>query len=163
MEEQAESPEKVEKKKGTQIGLVPGLIIIAVATAVVIFLLLPSHRHPRWEANQRTAMGVLRMLMSAEEQYRSRWEEYGTLEALGEEQIVALELAQATTAEKARTGYYYTLTLAQDGWSIVAMPAHPGESGMQSYFADHSGIIRFAPCESADNPPADANSPSLWE
>ena len=45
MEEQAESPEKVEKKKGTRIGLVPGLIIIAVATAVVIFLLLPSHRY----------------------------------------------------------------------------------------------------------------------
>ena len=161
MEEQAESPEKVEKKKGTRIGLVPGLIIIAVATAVVIFLLLPSHRYSQWEAKQQTAVGVLRMLMSAEEQYRSRWEEYGTLDALGEEQIIASELVQATTAEKARIGYYYTLTLTKDGWSIVAMPAQPGESGMQSYYTDHSGVIRFAPCENRQYPPANATSDPL--
>jgi predicted RNA-binding Zn-ribbon protein involved in translation (DUF1610 family) len=117
----------------------------------------------RRPANEASAISVLRTLSSAQELYCTRYGYYATLPQLANANMIDTVLANATTPQRAKYGYYFQLTLVfkaagvsvtQTGWQCTALPAEPGVTGTRSFFIDETGVIYFAPCESSSDPPA---------
>ena len=127
----------------------------------VDFLSWLEGSHITW--NDSVAMSKLRTLSSVQEQYKTRYERYGTLKELSAATFIDTYLAHATNPEGATDGYYYILTPGEKTWSAVAMPAMPGVTGDKSLYLDQTGILRAARCETADDPPPDENSLPLDE
>jgi type II secretory pathway pseudopilin PulG len=146
----------------------PTCLIIAVVGIVAVFFIaiiaaiaIPNMLQSRTAANEASAIASLRTLSVAEEMFLSMYERYGSLEELGNVNFIDAELACATGPDRPKSGYYFTLTLGQDGWSCVAMPVEPGKTGTRSFFVDQNGDIRFRLCNSRNDPPADAASTPL--
>jgi hypothetical protein len=117
----------------------------------------------RKRANEAAAHASLRVIATAQAQYRRRSEKgrYCSLEELGRQDLIIGELAAASTPERARNGYYCKLTPGEFDWSCTALPAQPGVSGDYSYYVDQSGTIRRAPCKNASDKPAGPESAAL--
>jgi len=103
----------------------------------------------------------LKTISCAQELYYTRHEKYGTLAELCKAKSLHESLEKAINPEHGKSGYYFLLTLTKDGWSCKAIPAVAGETGKRIFFVNQTGIIRTAPCESKDDPPANAKSPPL--
>jgi hypothetical protein len=127
----------------------------------VDFLSWLEGSHITW--NDSLAIFKLRTLSSVQEQYKTRYERYGTLKELSTATFIDSSLAHATNPEDALDGYYYILTQGDKTWSVVAMPAIPEVTGDTSLYLDQTGILRAARCETADDPPPDKNSLPLDE
>jgi hypothetical protein len=110
-------------------------------------------------ASEAAAHASLRVLATAQAQFRSsQGGGYGTLEELGEQDLIIMELAAASTPDRARNGYYYKMTPDKLSWSCAALPVQPGISGDYSYYIDQSGTVRRAPCAIAEDRPAGPES-----
>ena len=108
----------------------------------------------------------LRTLCSAEEFFYAKFDRYGTLDELLREDMLDFSLARATKAENASNGYYFRLTVENEKWSCVAMPAEPGKTGGRSFFINETGGMTFKACNSNNDAPADIDSSPLdgmWE
>jgi hypothetical protein len=117
----------------------------------------------RKRANEAAAHASLRVIATAQAQYwRSQAGKYGSLEELGENDLIVGELAAASEPGAARNGYHYKLTPGGFEWSCVALPAQPGVSGDYSYYVDQSGVVRRAPCAGVEDKPAGPESPSMY-
>ena len=115
-------------------------------------------------ANEAAAHASLRVLATAQAQYRRRAQDgrYGSLKELGEQDLIVSELVAAVVPEMARNGYYYELTPGGFEWSCVALPVQPGVSGDYSYYVDQTGTIRRAQCANSEDKPAGPESPAMY-
>ena len=136
-----ESKTMLRKNKGfTLIELMIVVAIIAIIAAIAIPNLLRS----RIAANEAAAIGGLRTLSSAQENYRnnSGTNVYGTLAELSGASPPYIDSALGSGISR---GYTVAIvgTPDADSWSATAVPTTVGSSGNRGFFIDESGVIRY--------------------
>lgn len=146
------------------VALVPFILIIA---AIAIPKLLRS----RLTANQGSAVGSLRTLNTAATTYAETYNMgyphgiavLGPARGGGNPSAAAAELIDEALASGTKSGYVFTYTPGEkdsagriNTYTIRADPVVPGNTGVNHYFTDQSGVIR-----QESNRPAGAESTPL--
>ncbi|MEK7866848.1 MAG: type II secretion system protein [Planctomycetota bacterium] len=121
----------------TLIELLTVLLIIAILLAVAVPFMLRS----RIAANEAAAIGAVRVLQGAEEQFRVENKRYGTVPEMG-----ATDLLTGDMASGNKTGYVFTAFVDPSNWTAVfyaeGVPEVYNRTGISSYYVDESGVIR---------------------
>ena len=96
-------------------------------------------KNPPPEANETIAIGMLRGLSGAEEQYKSGPGKgrYGSLQQLAETKMFSLDML-----DKYAAGYKFEITVIGEQFEGVATPKEYGKTGKRSFFVDKSGVVR---------------------
>jgi type IV pilus assembly protein PilA len=161
-----------------------GLMIIPIM--IVAAIAIPNLLRARMAANEVAALGSLRTIETAAVVYRSKFENGfpSSLEVLGsasasEATCNHANLIDAPLASGRKNGYVFTYTpvfpdnsaapvispkaAAKDctsggasGFTVTVEPLQRGTTGMRSFFADQTGVIRFSrsgESATADSPP----------
>lgn len=122
----------------TLIELLTVLLIIAILLAVAVPLLLRS----RVAANEAAAIGALRTIQGAAEQFRVENKRYGTLAEMRASQLLSVDLGAGEKGE-----YLYEVWVDPATWSAIfhaeGVPQTYRSSGINSFYVDESGVIRF--------------------
>jgi uncharacterized protein DUF3352 len=94
---------------------------------------------PPLARNEAIAQSALRTLVSAEATYQATTGDgnYGTLDQLVEQSLVAKELLQ-------QQGYKIDLTVMGSKFEASAVPIEYGKTGRMSFFVDESAVLRGA-------------------
>jgi Zn-dependent protease with chaperone function/type II secretory pathway pseudopilin PulG len=142
-------------------GIASMLIMVAII-GIIAAIAIPSLLRARVAANEASAIGDVRTVISAEAAYESRAGSYGTLECLAAPaqpgcidgyaagQASYLEAALADTSLK--SGYRRSFSRgrakptpqSRQGFAsfcYAVMPAQPGQTGTRSFAGDQSGRI----------------------
>ena len=136
------------------------LMIVVAIIAIIAAIAIPNLLRSRIAANEAAAVGALRTLSSAQENYRNN---SGT----GEYGILA-DLSGATPpyidgALGGGTSRGYTVAIVgtpdADSWAASAIPNTVSTTGNRGFFVDESGVIRFT----TDGTAPDEDSPALNE
>ncbi len=136
------------------------LMIVVAIIAIIAAIAIPNLLRSRIAANEAAAIGSLRTLSSAQENYRnnSGTGTYGTLA-----QLTAATPPYIDSALGAGTSRGYTVAVVgtpdADSWGASAVPTTVGTSGNRGFFVDESGVIRFT----TDGSAPDATDSSLNE
>lgn len=146
------------------VALVPILIIAAIA--------IPNLLRARMQANEVSAVGSLRTIVTATISYSATCPQVGypaSLAAMGptpspsEPCPQGANLIDAPLASGIRSGYIFTYTPRDmdgngtfDAFTVTADPVKPGNTGDRHYFADQTGVIRMEKGSSANE-----NSPPI--
>jgi hypothetical protein len=98
-------------------------------------------------------------MASAEEGYRATYGVglFGTMDQLLDKKMVDLVLANATTADKAKSGYVFGLSVGAGGSSycVGAAPATAAD-GARNFSTDTPGVIYVHPLSAASPPTSTA-------
>ncbi len=137
------------------------LMIVIAIIAIIVAIAIPALARARKSGNEASAISSMRTLISANEQYRTRFSGNGfspDLITLQNEKYIDSVLGSGV-----KSGYQFTYTpgAAFGGvvstWTCVANAIDQGKTGDRSFFADDSGMIRFTdgPGATAADPPID--------
>lgn len=146
--------------------IVVGVILI-IAAAAVPNLLRSKHR-----ANETSAVSSMHSILLCTVIYESGHPNIGfsnTATDMGPDNDKCLDesLINALNGGPPKSGYQFTYTITGQGagknsaFRLTAAPSLCGKSGVQTLYADETGIIRFTSNETANCPPAMASSPPL--
>ncbi|MEK7270461.1 MAG: prepilin-type N-terminal cleavage/methylation domain-containing protein [Planctomycetota bacterium] len=133
------------------------LMVVSTTTALLATLSIPSILASKLAANEASTITSLKMLATAEEQFRvsSGTAGYGTLQELSASNPRYIE---EPLGNGKKSGYLFVLTLgtpADSHWFAQANPMKSGKTGNRHFFIDASGLIRTnprGPATSADSP-----------
>ena len=127
------------KKSQKGFTLIELLIVIAVI-AILAAIAIPNLLSSRKAANEASAIGSIRTMVSAQETYRSRQTppSYGTPAQLG-----AASLIDSLLQGGSKSGYTFTTVAGNDTYTVSAAPTN-ANTGDRSFFVDQSGVIRAA-------------------
>jgi Zn-dependent protease with chaperone function len=139
------------------------LMMVAII-GIIAAIAIPSLLRARVSANESSAIGDIRSVISAEAAYEARAGSYGTLECLaapaqpgciegyaaGEPVFLDAPLADALT----KGGYVRSFSRGRPrptaqsrqglaSYCYAAMPSQPGQTGVRSFAGDHTGRICF--------------------
>jgi type II secretory pathway pseudopilin PulG len=146
------------------VALVPFVLIIAA-------IAIPNLLHSRLAANQTSAVGSLRTLNTAAITYSETYNlgyppgisVLGLARGGGNPSATAAELIDEALASGTKSGYVFTYTPGEKDsagkittYTIRADPVVPGNTGVNHYFTDQTGVIR-----QESNRPANAESTPL--
>ncbi len=133
------------------------LLIVVVIIGIIAAIAIPNLLASRRAANEGSAVSLMRNLHSANLSYQNsvgNGKFAPNLAALGTNGMVDNVVANATTPDNARSGYYYTYdgTDATIGdpsnYNVIAAPSSSDSSltatGTREFFVDGSGVIRAA-------------------
>jgi predicted RNA-binding Zn-ribbon protein involved in translation (DUF1610 family) len=146
------------RKGRTRLSAWIALAAVAVIFVIIFFFGFPDLVNYKWEDNESSAISSLRTFSSTQDQYRKRHGRYATLEELCNASLISGSLGVARSRERATNGYYYIMAAGENVWRCYALPAKRGETGKRSFYIDESSIMRYSPCESDGDSPADVNS-----
>jgi type IV pilus assembly protein PilA len=142
------------------------VLVVAVAAVAVLFgvamigiiaaIAIPSLLRARIAANEASAIGDLRTVVSAEVTYQSaNGGRYGTLECLARPSACLTGYAGAAfvdpeTVGLLKQGYQRRFTLSEDGlhYTFSASPVNPGGTGTRAFCTDETGLICQKPAAS---------------
>jgi type IV pilus assembly protein PilA len=114
------------------------LMIVLAIIAIIAAFAIPNLMKSRMSANETSAVGSLRALMSAEETYQNRFGMYGTLEQLSAEKLIDASLA---TGQKSGYKIGWLDTGSKYAYTFVAAPIDDGKSGQKKYCITQQGTI----------------------
>ncbi len=136
------------------------LMIVVAIIAIIAAIAIPNLLRSRIAANEAAAIGALRTLSSAQENYRnnSGTNLYGTLAQLSGATPPYIDSALGSGVSR---GYTIAIvgTPTANAWSATAVPNAVGTTGNRGFFIDESGVIRFT----TDGSPPDTTDPALNE
>jgi len=132
---------------------------------------------PRMFVEEASAIAQVRVLVSCTFSYQAGHPEIGfpvnvtgmgPISGDGDGCIDSVLLKAATPEGEPRSGYRFTYTPGEPNeegiiytFTITAVPSRCGRTGVRSYYADETGVVRFTNDQAAGCPAANANSPPL--
>jgi len=117
------------------------LMIVLAIIAIVAAFAIPNLMKSRMSANETSAIGSLRTIMSAQATYMNRYGIYGSLAELATEDLIDSSLAAGK-----KSGYLFgEIDTAFDyAYAYCAAPVEDGKSGAKEYCVTQKGTIYTA-------------------
>ena len=132
------------RKRERGFTLVELMIVLAIIAIIAAFA-IPNLMKSRMSANEASAVGSMRALMSAEGVYMNKYRVYGTLAQLYTEGLVDSSLNGGR-----KSGYLFgELKATNYSYCFNACPAEDGKSGEKEYCITQKGTIHEADFDTA--------------
>ncbi len=123
------------------------LMIVVAIIAIIAAIAIPSLLNARKAGNEASAISSLRTLTTVNEQYRTRFSEYGgALSDIEDAGYIDSVLGAGT-----KSGYTFTYNGATNTWSVAADPVTSGTTGDRFFFVDQTGVIRSDTASGVDS------------
>ncbi len=129
------------------------VVPIGIISAIAIPNLLASRR----AANEGSAIGSLRALVSAQNEYQATIGngDYGTLQELAEAELLDPQLAGGI-----KNGYRFKVEVYESSYVLMASPVVYPNTGGRSFYSSETGVIRAADKQGLA---ADESDPALGD
>jgi len=135
----------MRKRRRRGFTLVELMIVLAVIAIIAAFA-IPNLMKSRMSANEASAIGSLRTLMSAQGTYINKYRVYGTLEQLFNEGLIDNSLGNGR-----KSGYLFGELKSTDyTYCFCACPAEDTKSGEKEFCVTQTGTIHEATFDTAD-------------
>ncbi len=135
------------------------LMIVVTVIAIIAAIAVPNLLRSKVQANENSAIGTMRALMSAETTFNTQ---NGRYSRVFDEMTAAIPPYLTGDWTKAKSGYVFTLGGTDINYTINANPMNFGIEGNRGFFCDSSGVIRAAegaPASTASTPITQAQTP----
>lgn len=133
------------------------LLIVVTIITLIAAIAIPNLRKARQSANKASALQSLRTITTAQNLYKSKFQEYGTLAQLAPEGTLDVSLGSGV---KSSYGFAVSVSADPDSPKFVhfSVTATPTEDTaiLSHFFVDETAVIRYA-----DGEPANATSPPI--
>ena len=123
------------------------LMIVVAIIAIIAAIAIPSLLNARKAGNEASAISSLRTLTTVNEQYRTRFQSYSTSLA----NLSAATYIDSVLGSGTKSGYTFTFAGGTNTWTVSGVPTTSGTTGDRGFFADQSGVIRFAASGAANS------------
>lgn len=128
------------------------LLIVVAIIGTIAAIAVPNYVNSRQSAHNASAFSSLRLIHSAQIAYRSRFNQYGTLNDLKN----AGTLSDPLIASGMRSNYNFVINPATLGTDYYEVNASPSVAPWRYYYVDATGVIR-----SENGSPATSSSPPI--
>ncbi|MBZ5578022.1 MAG: prepilin-type N-terminal cleavage/methylation domain-containing protein [Acidobacteriia bacterium] len=124
------------------------LLIVVAIILIIITIALPKLSRARMYSQETAALAAIRTLHTAQVQYNSQFGRYATSLAelgpptSGNANASAADLIGNDLSGGEKSGYKFTLTGSQGGYTINANPIAFNSSGSRTFYSDQSMVVR---------------------
>ena len=141
------------------------LLVVVAIILIIAAIAIPNLLRSKMAANESSSVGSLRTINTAEVTYAAAYPNTGysaDVPSLGGDPatcattattvaacLIDNELALATAAGTAKSGYFFTYNLngaaggINTAYTLQASPANAGTTGQRYFFTDQTGVIRY--------------------
>ena len=116
------------------------LLIVVAIIGIIAAIAVPNLLQSKAAANEVSAIGSLRTIVTAEITYSATVGSGAYAAALSD--LSTQSLIDDSLGSGAKGGYDFVLTGAANTFTVTAEPTTPGTTGNRYFFSDDSGVIR---------------------
>ena len=123
------------------------LLIVVAIIGIIAAIAVPNLLQSKSAANEVSAIGSLRTIVTAEITYSATVGSGAYAAALTD--LSAQSLIDASLGSGSKGGYDFSLTGTANTFVVTANPTTPTVTGNRYFFADDSGVIRASTIQQA--------------